>query len=66
MPGEKNHAELARNRQTETSRFEAGGVNCINSSTIVYTGVSACESAICSTSALDLIISAGDQQIHVG
>ena len=33
VPGEKNHGELARNRQTETSRFEAGGVHCIISST---------------------------------
>ena len=33
LHGEKNHCELARNRQTGTSRFEAGGVRCIISST---------------------------------
>ena len=41
VPGEKSHGELARNRQTETSHFEAGGVNCIISSTKVYTEASA-------------------------
>ena len=29
----KSHGELAWNRQTETSHFEAGGVHCIISST---------------------------------
>ena len=33
VPGEKNHGELVGNRQTKTSRFEAGGVHCIISST---------------------------------
>ena len=33
VPGEKNYGELARNRHTGTSRFEAGGVHCIISST---------------------------------
>ena len=35
VPGEKSHGELARNRQTGTSRVEAGGVHCIISSTKV-------------------------------
>ena len=28
-----NHSELARNRQTESSGFEAGGIHCIISMT---------------------------------